>query len=580
MSTSNNSDDVEEEDVYEVEAVVGQRKKKGRNEYLIKWKGYASDENTWEPVANLNESAREDARAYRKNKASSKKNPASKRPRLNSKSPDSATHDETVAKKEELPPCDEKSEKVAQDADTLVKEHTNDDEPPTKQDGKDELSPSDEEKETVTQDVDTSGKEHVKDDDLLTKKDHKDDSGVSEVAETMVMLSSSSATTTESKAWYGPPPPPELIDNASSLKLLSQGAEARVWLATVDISEANKEAGSAKRSVHVGSGINVPQLFSLSQHPSPLLDESPSSSSSQSVQVIVKERFPKKYRHPALDVSLTKSRTKGEARSLIRCKRADVACPKVLAIANWSNLKDGDGNGDKKSETSKTGSNVSTTASSCLFIEHVQGCTVRQYFEQRLESTATQEGGENTKLESKEQDRVTTVIDTDTLGVAYNIGTLVGKMHAAGVVHGDLTTSNIMFKNPPQPKDDNEETKQGWDADLVLIDFGLATSSNPTIVTAASNNDASNNGKKPHKQQHSAEEKAVDLYVLERAFLSTHPESEPLVEEVLKGYREFFEGLGSNNDGSTEGTYGHVAKAIFNRLEQVRLRGRKRECFG
>jgi len=420
------------------------------------------------------------------------------------------------------------------------------------------------------------------------------------------VMSSSSTTIKEPKAWYGPPPPPELTDNAASLELLSQGAEARVWLATIDISGAISKAdgstssssGGSKRSVHVGSGINVPQLSSLTQHPSPLSDESSSSSSSsQSVKVIVKERFPKKYRHPALDMSLTKSRTKGEARSLIRCKRAEVACPKVLAIANWSNLKDSDGNVHKKSETTKAG-NVCTT-SSCLFIEHVQGCTVRQYFEHRLESTATQdspsskrqrleEGDDSNILQFKQQqDRVTTVIDSHTLCVAYNIGILVGKMHAAGVVHGDLTTSNIMIQNPPPPTNDitNQETEErSWEADLVLIDFGLATSTNSTIVTtaaaAASSNDASNNNKKPHKQQHSAEEKAVDLYVLERAFLSTHPESEPLVEEVLKGYREFFEGLGSNNDGSSEGVYGHVAKAIFNRLEQVRLRGRKRECFG
>jgi TP53 regulating kinase-like protein len=407
-----------------------------------------------------------------------------------------------------------------------------------------------------------------------------------------------SNTNTESKAWYGPPPPPELTDNASSLRLLSQGAEARVWLATIDvssgaISEASNTSsgdGSNKRSVNVGSGITVPQLSSLSQHPSPLSDESSSSSSSQSVKVIVKERFPKKYRHPALDVSLTKSRTKGEARSLIRCKRAEVACPNVLAIANWSNIKDEAVNADKKSKN--TGNNVSTT-SACLFIEHVQGCTVRQYFEQRLESDTKQkspstkrqrlEEGDNTELEFKQQDRVTTVIDTHTLSVAYKIGTLVGKMHAAGVVHGDLTTSNIMVTNPPPQTDIIQETEQPWEANLVLIDFGLATSTNSTILTAdsASNNDASNS-KKPHKKQHSAEEKAVDLYVLERAFLSTHPESEPLVEEVLKGYREFFEGLGSNTGGggSNEGTYGHVAKAIFNRLEQVRMRGRKRECFG
>ena len=34
-----------------------------------------------------------------------------------------------------------------------------------------------------------------------------------------------------------------------------------------------------------------------------------------------------------------------------------------------------------------------------------------------------------------------------------------------------------------------------------------------------------------------AEDKAVDLYVLERAFGSTHPESEPLFGRVVEGYR-------------------------------------------
>jgi TP53 regulating kinase-like protein len=47
----------------------------------------------------------------------------------------------------------------------------------------------------------------------------------------------------------------------------------------------------------------------------------------------------------------------------------------------------------------------------------------------------------------------------------------------------------------------------------VLIDFGLAYNSN--LV----------------------EDKAVDLYVLERAFASTHPDSEPLFASVLKAYQ-------------------------------------------
>ena len=48
----------------------------------------------------------------------------------------------------------------------------------------------------------------------------------------------------------------------------------------------------------------------------------------------------------------------------------------------------------------------------------------------------------------------------------------------------------------------------------MLIDFGLAYHS--TLV----------------------EDKAVDLYVLERAFASTHPQSEPLFASVLKAYEK------------------------------------------
>ena len=48
----------------------------------------------------------------------------------------------------------------------------------------------------------------------------------------------------------------------------------------------------------------------------------------------------------------------------------------------------------------------------------------------------------------------------------------------------------------------------------VLIDFGLAYTS--TLV----------------------EDKAVDLYVLERAFASTHPASEPLFASVLAAYQK------------------------------------------
>ena len=38
---------------YTVEEVIGRRKKKGKYEYLIKWKDYSINESTWEPMDNL-----------------------------------------------------------------------------------------------------------------------------------------------------------------------------------------------------------------------------------------------------------------------------------------------------------------------------------------------------------------------------------------------------------------------------------------------------------------------------------------------------------------------------------------------
>ena len=64
----------------------------------------------------------------------------------------------------------------------------------------------------------------------------------------------------------------------------------------------------------------------------------------------------------------------------------------------------------------------------------------------------------------------------------------------------------------------------------------------------------------------SVEDKAVDLYVLERAFLSTHPNAEALFERILASYQ-----------GA-----GVFAKAgeVLRKLEAVRLRGRKRSMLG
>lgn len=81
-----------------------------------------------------------------------------------------------------------------------------------------------------------------------------------------------------------------------------------------------------------------------------------------------------------------------------------------------------------------------------------------------------------------------------------SIAHILRKMHAQHLIHGDLTTSNIMIRNrtPDAAGDIQKE-------DVVLVDWGLSSFS--ALI----------------------EDKAVDLYVLERAWISTHPTLEHAV---------------------------------------------------
>lgn len=147
--------------------------------------------------------------------------------------------------------------------------------------------------------------------------------------------------------------------------------------------------------------------------------------------------------------------------------------------------------------------------------------------------------------------------EEEMLDLMRRVGAEVGKLHALGVCHGDLTTSNIMLQSPSSPSSSSsssssssttttaeDKKKMSLAGTIYLIDFGL---------TSASIAD---------------EDKAVDLYVLERAFSATHPAAEPLFQEVLKAYAV------SGKDG------GKAARNVLKRLEGVRLRGRKRSMLG
>ena len=50
-------DVIDNEEEYEVEAILSHKGPKAHRLYLITWKGYSSTKNTWEPESNLRHSA-------------------------------------------------------------------------------------------------------------------------------------------------------------------------------------------------------------------------------------------------------------------------------------------------------------------------------------------------------------------------------------------------------------------------------------------------------------------------------------------------------------------------------------------
>ncbi|NXY33807.1 PRPK protein, partial [Pomatorhinus ruficollis] len=196
---------------------------------------------------------------------------------------------------------------------------------------------------------------------------------------------------------------------------------------------------------------------------------------------VAKLRVPKRYRHPALEERLSRRRMAQEARSLLRCRRAGIPAPVVYFVDYVTNS---------------------------IFLEDiVDSITVQDHI------YSVQKSGNDASGLQK---------------LAEKMGELLARMHDEDIIHGDLTTANLLLR-PPTEK-----------LDLVLIDFGLSFISGLP------------------------EDKGVDLYVLEKAFISTHPDTETMFQALLKAY------------AATSKKSGPVIK----KLDEVRLRGRKRSMIG
>ena len=181
---------------------------------------------------------------------------------------------------------------------------------------------------------------------------------------------------------------------------------------------------------------------------------------------IIKERVPKTYRIKEIDEYLRKTRTRKELRILEKASKI-INVPKLYSSSSEKNFK--------------------------IVMEYLDG--------------------------KKLADHLDSFSDKERVTICKNVGKQVALMHNHNIIHGDLTTSNMILKNN----------------DVFLIDFGLGFISDKI------------------------EHKAVDLHLIEQALESKHYINfKSSFEAIINSYKKY-----SNN-----------FKLIFDRLDKVGSRGR------
>ena len=186
-------------------------------------------------------------------------------------------------------------------------------------------------------------------------------------------------------------------------------------------------------------------------------------------KVIMKRRLPKKYRIPELDEKIRSHRTIYEPQVIHSAKEAGVPTPTIFMV---------------------------DVAEANIIMEFVDGKQVKEILND---------------LPPEER-----------LRLSRYIGGLIGRLHKHGIIHGDLTTSNMILT--PYGK-------------VVFVDFGLSERSTEL------------------------ETRGVDLHLMNRAFQSTHyKHAKECFEAVMEGYAEIV--------GEEE------AKNVLEKIREIERRGR------
>ncbi len=166
----------------------------------------------------------------------------------------------------------------------------------------------------------------------------------------------------------------------------------------------------------------------------------------QGLDAVYKVRKPLGYRLKALDDAIRRQRTQREAEMIHRAKGAGVPAPYLFEV---------------------------DVPGSTLVMEYVQGTRLKDLIQQPE--------------------------DGDIERYFHEFGRLTGLLHASGIMHGDLTSANVVVR----------------DRELVLIDFGLSVRSSRL------------------------EDHAVDLRLIKETLVGAHPEvSAAAFGSLVAGYRE------------------------------------------
>ena len=186
-------------------------------------------------------------------------------------------------------------------------------------------------------------------------------------------------------------------------------------------------------------------------------------------KVIIKKRLPKGYRLPALDEQIRTYRTIHEPQLMHEAKRAGVPTPTIFLV-------------DIKNAT--------------IIMEFIEGAQIKKLLSDVSESSRQ--------------------------SLCEKIGELIGKLHKHGIIHGDLTPSNMIRSS---------------EGKIFFVDFGL--------------------GEKTRE----LEARGVDLHLMKRALQSTHFKyADKCFSAVIKGYSSVF-------DAGT-------VKAVLEKIREIERRGR------